>query len=250
MYNWTNINLTYVYDGSFEGYLTTVFHIFETKQVPMYIKNEDTSIPFTCPIFHIETDTSKSYRVFQGILKISELTLYYTNNVFLSGFEDKETLLLKYLIDAFKYGAKVNHMLALDEVLKVQKINRNVTLEIQRLKGFIRFAEIIPDIFFAEIEPDNNITEILCEHFKRRFPTQNFIIQDRKRSLIGIYNKREISIRENSSLDITHLSQNELRYQDMWKEFFKTITISERKNSRLQKQYMPKRYWKYIFETT
>ena len=41
MYNWTNINLTYVYDGSFEGYLTTVFHIFETKQIPMYIKNEN-----------------------------------------------------------------------------------------------------------------------------------------------------------------------------------------------------------------
>ena len=250
MYNWSNINLTYVYDGSFEGYLTTIFYIFESKQIPMYIKSENASMPFTYPIFHIETDISKSYRVFQGILKISELTLYYTNNVFLSSFEEKEILILKYLIDAFKYGTEVNHMLALDEVLKMQKINKTVLLEIQRLKGFIRFSEIAPNLFFTEIEPDNNITEILCEHFQKRFPLQNFIIQDCKRNLIGIYNEHEISIKENCVLHINRLSHKELHYQDMWKEFFKTVAITERKNSRLQKQYMPKRYWKYIFETS
>ena len=33
-------------------------------------------------------------------------------------------------------------------------------------------------------------------------------------------------------------------YQELWKMFFKTISIKERKNPRYQMQFMPKKYWK------
>ena len=40
----------------------------------------------------------------------------------------------------------------------------------------------------------------------------------------------------------------ELFQQELWKSFFKTIGINERKNKKVQINFMPKKYWKYIIE--
>jgi len=37
MHNWTNLDVIYIYDGSFEGLLTIVFKCFEEKAVPKNI---------------------------------------------------------------------------------------------------------------------------------------------------------------------------------------------------------------------
>ena len=37
-------------------------------------------------------------------------------------------------------------------------------------------------------------------------------------------------------------------YQELWKMFFKKISIKERKNPRCQMQFMPKKYWKDLIE--
>jgi probable DNA metabolism protein len=44
------------------------------------------------------------------------------------------------------------------------------------------------------------------------------------------------------------LSDEELFFQQLWKEYFRSITIKERINLKLQRQHMPKRYWKYLTE--
>ena len=36
--------------------------------------------------------------------------------------------------------------------------------------------------------------------------------------------------------------------EKLWKEFFNTIGIKERKNLKCQKNFMPKKYWKNIIE--
>ncbi|MDR2407664.1 MAG: DUF4130 domain-containing protein, partial [Bacteroidales bacterium] len=40
----------------------------------------------------------------------------------------------------------------------------------------------------------------------------------------------------------------ESRYQELWKTFWRAVAIQERKNPKLQRQFMPKRYWKYLIE--
>ena len=49
--------------------------------------------------------------------------------------------------------------------------------------------------------------------------------------------------------DSNKLSLYEDEYQKLWKTYFKSTTIEERKNLQLQARMMPKRYWKHIFET-
>ena len=44
------------------------------------------------------------------------------------------------------------------------------------------------------------------------------------------------------------LKKNEQIYQNLWKMFFKTIAIKERKNARCQMQFMPKKYWQDLIE--
>ena len=36
--------------------------------------------------------------------------------------------------------------------------------------------------------------------------------------------------------------------EDLWKSFYNTIGIKERKNDRCRMNFMPKKYWKYILE--
>ena len=43
-------------------------------------------------------------------------------------------------------------------------------------------------------------------------------------------------------------SEQEKQYQRFWQGYFANVNISERKNPRLHKQYLPQRYWKYLTE--
>ena len=49
-------------------------------------------------------------------------------------------------------------------------------------------------------------------------------------------------------LDEKLLAEDEKLFQEMWRSYFKALTIKERKNPKLQRQHMPRRYWKYITE--
>ena len=59
---------------------------------------------------------------------------------------------------------------------------------------------------------------------------------------------KEYEIIDSSNLKIPTISENEQKYQELWSTFFNTISIKERTNSRLQMQYMPKKYWKDLVE--
>lgn len=116
------------------------------------------------------------------------------------------------------------------------------------LNGLLRFIEIGDNLFYASIHPDNNIIENLGQHFIRRLPTQNFIIHDKNRNIAFLYNTKEYKIIDSTLLTIPDISEKEKKYQELWTAFFKTIAIKERTNSRLQMQYMPKKYWDDLVE--
>ena len=44
------------------------------------------------------------------------------------------------------------------------------------------------------------------------------------------------------------IDDNEKNTQDLWITFFNTIGIKERKNSKCQMNFMPKKYWSNIIE--
>jgi probable DNA metabolism protein len=42
--------------------------------------------------------------------------------------------------------------------------------------------------------------------------------------------------------------EGEVIYQQLWKQYFKSVNIAARKNTKLHIQHMPRRYWKYLPE--
>lgn len=250
MSNWKLINKTYLYDGTFDGFLTIVFDSYSSKTLPQKIFSKKTYSPnFLDQTIEIETDCEKAKRVFNGIEKnISYITLYNTYYAFLSNEEGKELYILKYLCDGFDIGPEINNMLTISYVFKVMNIKKRAFGECHRLKGLLRFQEVGENLYYASIHPDNNIIEPLGHHFINRLPTQNFIIHDKTRNICFLYNGTEYKIIDNINFKVPDISEQEQKYQELWKLFFKTIAIKERTNLRCQMQYMPKKYWQDLIE--
>ncbi len=250
MFNWNIINKTYVYDGTFEGLLSMVFDCYIKKVIPLRIVSKNRlEINFLDTIEEIKTDNIKAKRIFDGIHKsISYNTLYNSYYAFLSDGNDKELNILKYILNGFVIGPKIDTMLSLDFVFAVCSMRKRMLGEAHRFKGLLRFSEIGNNLFYASIHPDNNIIENLGQHFIRRLPTQNFIIHDKNRNIAFLYNTKEYKIIDSSLLTVPDISENEKKYQELWTIFFKTIAIKERTNSKLQMQYMPKKYWEDLME--
>lgn len=244
------INKTYLYDGTFDGFLTIVFNSYASKTLPQKIFSEANYSPnFLDETLMIETDFEKSKRVFTGIEKnIGYTALHNTYYAFLSNEKEKEMALLNYLWDGFDIGPKINNRLTIPYVFQVMAMKKRSLGECHRLKGLLRFQEIGTNLYYASIHPDNNILEPLGHHFIQRLPTQNFIIHDKTRNICLLYNGKEYQIIDATNIKIPAISSEEQKYQELWKLFFRTIAIAERKNPRCQMNYMPKKYWNDLIE--
>ena len=120
------------------------------------------------------------------------------------------------------------------------------------MKGLVRLCEIKNNLWYAQIHPDNNVIEQVGQFLMKRFPKQNMILHDKNRNLVLLYNCQNKNdyeiIQVPHNFEVNSFSKEELQFQKLWKTFFQTIAIQERTNSRLQMQYMPKKYWKDLVE--
>lgn len=238
-----------VYDGSFDGLLTAIYNIYYYPLKPQKIT---TSVNLQQSLlddyYYMETDLEKARKVYLSIKKISPETLENAYCVYLSNSIDSGIIILEYIKLGFQVGARVNEMLADDRVLNVTKICQKVMLEKHRFCGFVRFRLLEGGIYYASIEPDNNIVELLAPHFADRFAMQKWMIHDTKRNLAAVYNLQDWYVTEFDFDGIPALDKEQLRYEELWKTFYDNIAIAARVNPKLQKGLMPKRYWKNILE--
>jgi probable DNA metabolism protein len=49
-------------------------------------------------------------------------------------------------------------------------------------------------------------------------------------------------------VDAGVLSEDEILFQRLWKQYFRSICIDQRLNLKLHRQKVPKKYWKYLTE--
>ena len=242
--------LVYVCDGSFEGILTAVYEAYYSRYKPGRIASRaGLQTNLLDEYIFIETSEDKSSRVYDSIIrKISRQALEHVYHVYLSNAEEPGTIIYDYLKLGFKLGSRVDLHLADDRVLKTHNISRRVGHEAHIMTGFLRFKRLNGDIYYASIGPDNNIIELLALHFAERMADRDWIIHDVGRNTAVIYNRKEWVVTDNMPDVLPGVSEDELNYQELWKEFFNSIGISGRFNPKLQKRLMPVRYWKYITE--
>ncbi|NRY60186.1 TIGR03915 family putative DNA repair protein [Clostridium beijerinckii] len=243
----------YLYDDTFEGLLTSIYDAFYSNGSPptsIYGKSQTNTPLLLGDIVEISTDINKFKKVKNAIInKINFLSLKKIYFAFLSNYEDKGIIIFNYLKIAFKLGPDVHDFLNIDVIRLVDNITKKVLNECHRFEGFIRFNQIEEKLLYSSIEPDNDILELIGDHFKNRFPREYFIIHDISRQKALIYNTNFYEIIDMDIETYEKLKSHNDEYTDLWKTYFKATTIEERKNLKLQCRMMPKRYWKHILET-
>ncbi|GFP76819.1 TIGR03915 family putative DNA repair protein [Clostridium fungisolvens] len=241
----------FIYDGTFEGLLTAIFYAFSCKEQCTIKKNINYTPSLLADNVDVTTEEDKYDRVYTSIdRKLNSSTLENIYNLYLSEYTDSEDLILEYLKLSFKYGVKVNLAKNNDTIIKVDKYYQRVSYEAHRFKGFVRFKQIGTLTYYASIEPDHNILPLLINHFSARFSDQNFIIHDIKREIAIFYDKKEAIIMDFSKKDGLKLEELKVDsdFEKLWKTFYSSVNIEERKNEKLRRQHMPKRYWAHLTE--
>ena len=248
--------MNYLYDETFEGFLTCVYNHYYFNRAIGIFPERDYQVDLLNDYEVVITDEEKASIVYNAISdKISHYDLGRVYKVFRTCEKEKEIKLLRYIIMGFKKGSKIRFLHGHPIVADVLNAERRLGLEIQRLYGLIRFSSVsdgansVP-IMYASIEPDNDLLEFLASHFIDRFKNEPFIIHDVTREKALVAYRKEWTISEFHDSELLSNTREEEEYQNLWRRYFDIIAIKERKNSRLQKNYMPARYWKHLTEIT
>lgn len=243
--------MIYVTDGSFEGILTAVFEAYRNKEEPEAITlGSDFQIPLGQEFREIPTVTEESDRVWRGIQnKISTNSLEELYRAYLSEYPQVGLYIYRYIKLGLKLGRKVEDYLQHPDVQAIHDLSSKVASEAHLFLGILRFKKLRSGIYYACYEPDNNITQLIADHFARRLSDQAWMIHDRKRDILALYNGEVIFTSGLPSFMTGSAAEDcDEEYETLWKRYFASIAIESRKNPRLQRSYMPTRYWKNLVE--
>lgn len=247
-----------IYDSTFEGWLSAVFEIYELKlDDVVFAKSEVSNALLFSDTHLVTTDLLKAKRVLNGLKqKLSKEGFENIYRSFLSEIDKIDETLFQYVKHIFANAVNVEGDLTNWAVLEIRKATHLTRRESHRMKAFVRFKLTKDNLYYAIVEPDCDVLPLIENHFKNRYADQRWLIYDAKRKY-GIYYdlqntttvQLEFNSDSNSSKFLAEISDdNEEFFQNLWRQFFKSVNIESRKNTKLHLQHMPKRYWKNLTE--
>jgi len=249
----------FIYDKTFEGLLTLVFDSYDLKIIPdKIVRNENFQASLFGEKYEVISDISKAERVWKGLsAKLSEEGCQRLYRVHLSESEEADMLIFKQIKNIFSKRYNIERDYRDELVLGIKNLSRKVSREACRMLEFVRFQKTADDIYFSPISPDYNVLPLIGKHFRNRLNDQQWVIYDIKRKYGLFYDLKEVSeitidnkyfSALSGKIEETVLSDDEKQFQNLWKEYFNSINIKERKNLRQQLHFMPKKYRKFLTE--
>ena len=137
----------YLYDGTFEGLLTCIYHHYYTDKAAGIYPQGEYQPSMLNGFMEVETDEEKAARVYNAIgNKISGYSLRLIYRAYLSGITGKENVILSYVLFGFRVGPSVGSLHARPEVRALEEIVREVGNERER-----RGLPMNPDIRFCNV---------------------------------------------------------------------------------------------------
>ena len=246
-----------IYDGTFEGLLTAIFDIYALR---LEIVNLQKAGEANAAIFEetrqIVTDNDRAARVLKGLKeKLSSNGVQRAYIAHLAGIANEENNIVAFIRHVFDSSQNIEGDYANRYVSRISEVVKMMRREKHRMEAFIRFQKLRDDIYYAAIEPDFNVLPMLIKHFKNRYADQKWLIYDIKRKYGIYYDLHDV---EYISMDFSSVKsadkvvavfdEEEETYQHLWKNYFKSVNITSRKNTKLHIRHIPKRYWKHLTE--
>ncbi|EGO65604.1 TIGR03915 family putative DNA repair protein [Acetonema longum] len=244
----SNMNLIYVYDGSFDGLLCCLFESYAQREIPLDILPADPSQLTLLPVKTIVTDTEKASRVLASIpSKMGSAALNFVRHAFLTCLPQKELYILLFLRLGYRHGPSVMNRLTDNVVNTLVQAVKHLQKESDLLRGFVRFS-IINNVLVSEIGPKNFVLPLLAPHFCQRYPEERFLIYDKTHGQGLIYQPYQPLVLPINSLELPEPDEAEQTYRELWRLFYRTIEVQGRHNPKCRMSHMPKRYWQYMTE--
>ena len=248
----------YVCKDSITGIFSAVYEAWkrrnEGRELGIAIQGSVEPALF-CEYQEIEESERKAAAVEKMIIRnlgsLVYRNLYYAS---LSRNLEKGDAILGTLLAARKIpdSRKIMDHLGEKHVEKVFELSRNVGEEAHLLTGFIRFRELENGVLLSEITPKNQVLPCLGPHFQDRFPMENWIIYDKGRQMFAVHEAgKQWVLAEGEKLDEEvsgRLSEKELKLEELWKMFCRTIAIKERENPVCQRNNLPLWYRQNMIE--
>ncbi len=248
----------FLYDGSFEGLMTAVFEVYEYKigDVSIQIVGKSNASLFG-ESREVKTDSQKANRVIKKLKdKLTSGAISQLYKTFLSEIAGIEDTIFRYIRYVISSKEAVENNYGHSDVLMLQQTSRKVHREKHRMEAFVRFQLTKDELYYAVIQPDFNVLPLISRHFETRYADQRWLIYDALRKY-GLY--YDLNTVEEVQLNFTDgtgngknikqmYAEDEILYQQLWQQYFKSVNIAARKNMKLHIQHMPKRYWWLLTE--
>jgi probable DNA metabolism protein len=145
-----------------------------------------------------------------------------------------------------------------DDVRVVLEAAAKVAREIDRLRGLLRFMEDGAGVYVARCAPDHFVLPALASHFEARFGQMPWAIIDEKRwlallrpsggetRLVRVDTPDAVALRKESGEE--QAPGEQVAWEELWRTYHRSVNNESRENPKLQRQFMPTRYWKYLTE--
>lgn len=137
-------------------------------------------------------------------------------------------------------------------VCRIFELSRTTGNEAHRYYQFLRFRELAGGVLFSEIKPENDVLPLIGDHFADRFPGEDFMVYDRTHRLFLIHEafKQWVLVvgEEPDWEKIGKISDRETQFASLWRGFCRSVAIQERRNVRLQQQFLPLKFRAYMTE--
>lgn len=236
----------FLVDGSEDCFYTAVFDAYKIKDC-LLTSERSVQLGLGFEVVDVVTDENKAARVKAKINALDKGAAEDITLLLKSDASLKENVAFEYIKLIIEHGGAVRGMLAHPTVIEMTQIRTRVFGEAHRLKGLLRFMENSDGVMYAPYSPDNDVTEILAVHFAARFGGRSFVIHDIKRKIAALYDGNEIVMTYADDAEI-YLSEYENYFQNLWKQYYKSVNIENRPHEKQMKGYMPVRYWKFLPE--
>ena len=251
--------MVFLYDGSYEGFLSAVFDAYAVRTADgALIRPVSDDMTFPLEDWRdVCCSAEKAERVTRKLraLDIAE-TVY---DAWLSRDADIENNLLGVIALAIREGRSPMDRQYIDRVRAVTGAARRVRTEAHRFLQFVRFVKVEnrrpaltdgkepPGLYVADIEPEYDILPRLAGHFSRRFQDQRFIIRDKVRNQALVYDTERCRIVTFPEIMAPPLP-GDAQFERLWRRYFDSVAIPWRKNLKLQQHFIPKKYRRNMTE--
>jgi len=226
-----------LYDGSFNGFLTTIYEIYEKNIIVMNIQKTGTcqNALFT-EIDTIGTQVAKAERVWNNLRHKNYNALKNIYFAFLSEQKSIEWLLYQYIQKLYARDVMADLYDENTTALKIGQIAKAVEREKLSLEAKLQFQITEDDVYLEIIEPEFNIIPLVSKHFRTLHRGKEWIIYDAKRNYGihycgGAMEFVVLDLENNFLFEHKRKDRKKIRKDhnpELWNDYFKSNHIRSR----------------------